>query len=285
MKKSLLITILVAFIVGGLGAYVFAPKSGAITQKESAYERVIKSKEIRCGYTPYSVGLKKDPNTGALSGIYKDTIEEVGKLLDVKIKWTEEVGWGQQIEGLQAGRYDMICSPVSMTGPRTVAADFSQPLYYSPVWIWVKSSDTRFDNQSRDALNNSNIKIATLDGEQTDTMARNNFPKANRVSLPQSSDFASLLQTVIAEKADLTFAEPFSVYEFMATNPDTLKTIAGDQPLNLVPNIFLLPSGEPQFKSMINNALTQLFLNGFINKAIDHYETYKNSYVRSKGYN
>ncbi len=250
----------------------------------TTYDRVIENNTIRCGYTLYSVGLNKDLNTGELWGIYKDIIEEIGKKLSLQIEWTEEVGWGQQIEGLNTGRYDMICSPASVTPTRTRVANYSKPLYYSPVWAWVRADDTRFDNKPRNTLNSSDIKISTMDGEQTDTMADYYFPRAEKISLPQSSDFSSLMLNVITEKADLTFAEPLSVFEFMETNPDTLKRIEGDEPLTLVPNIFLIQRGQEEFKALINNALTELFLNGFIDRAIDRHETYPDSYVRSKGY-
>ncbi len=251
---------------------------------DDTYDRVIKNNMIRCGYTLYSVGLNKDLNTGKLWGIYKEIIEEIGRKLSLDIEWTEEVGWGQQIEGLSTGRYDMICSPASITATRTRVADYSKPLYYSPVWIWVRGDDTRFDNQPRNILNNPEIKIATIDGEQTDSMADDYFPKAEKVSLPQSSDFSSLMLNVITEKADLTFAEPLSVFEFTENNPNTLKRIDGDTPLTLVPNIFLIPRGQEKFKAMINNSLTELFLNGFIDRAIDQYEKYPDSYIRSHGY-
>ncbi|NND64573.1 MAG: transporter substrate-binding domain-containing protein, partial [Gammaproteobacteria bacterium] len=84
---------------------------------------------------------------------------------------------------------------------------------------------------------------------------------------------------VVNRKADVVFAEPFSVHEFMENNPDTLQQVAGE-PLTLVPNIMLIKGGQSQFKTMINNALTELFLNGIVDKAIDKYEKYPDSYVR-----
>lgn len=250
----------------------------AIAQAETVYDRVIKTSEIRCGYTFYSVGLYKNLETGAVEGIYKDIIESVGKLLDLKIIWAEEVGWGQQIEGLNAGRYDMICSPASVTGARTKAADYSLPLYYSPVYVWVRNF-----SGTREALNKESVKLSTMDGEQTEAMAQLYFPLAQRVSLPQSADFSMLMMQVASGKADATFAEPLPVYEFNEKNPDQkLKQIKGDSPLKLVPNIFLLKRGEAEFKAMLNNALIELFLDGTIDRVVDRFEKYPNSYVRNK---
>ncbi len=271
--------IIAIFLLG-----LFIPSSYA-HDKESVYDRVIKSGKIRCGYTLYSVGLNKDPNTGELWGIYKDIIEAAAKKLDLKIEWTEEVGWGQQVEGLNSNRYDMICSPASITGSRARAADVSMTLYYSPVWIYVRSDDTRFDKLKRAKINNSSVKISTMDGEQTDAQARFYFPKAQRISLPQNSEFSSLLLNVTTGKADMTFVEPFSAYEFMETTPNSLKKLEHQGPLLLAANIILIKNNEPAFKSMINNSLRELFLSGIIDTAIDRYEKYPNSYARvSKPY-
>lgn len=275
MKKLILILILLT-----LPFPAFAHE-----KKESAYERIIKSGIIRCGYTLYSVGLNKDPNTGKLWGIYKDIVEAAAKKLDLNVEWEEEVGWRQQIEGLNANRYDMICSPANITGPRSRSADMTIPLYYSPVLVYVRAEDTRFDDKPRSALNDPSVKISTMDGEQTDAQARFYFPKAQRVSIPQTSDFSSLMLNVTTGKADMTFVEPFSANEFMENNPNSLKQIKGQEPLLLAANIMLIKKDENALKAMMNNILQELFLSGVIDIAIDRYEKYPNSYIRSKGYN
>jgi ABC-type amino acid transport substrate-binding protein len=250
-------------------------------ETESVYDRVLRPNLIRCGYTLYSVGLSRDPNTGALRGIYKDILEEAASRLSLKVEWVEEVSWATQIEGLNTGRYDLVGSPVSVTGPRSRAADYSIPLYYSPVGVWAASSShvtgiTQLDDPA--------IRIATIDGEQTQSIAKAFFPRATIVSLPQSAEFSELLMTVTGGKADVTFAEPFAVAEFMEHNGKTLKNVSEGHPLQIVPNIIMMRHGEPEFKFMINNVLTELFLGNVIDRALDRHETYPNSYIRSKGY-
>lgn len=268
---------LIFIVLLGLSVSSFA------ADRESVYDRVIRTGVIRCGYTPYSVGLNKNLNTGELWGIYKDIIEAVGQKLDLKIQWVEEVGWGQQIEGLNSGRYDLICSPANITGARARSADMTVPLYYSPVWIWVRRDDARFDNKGRAVLNNSSVKISVMDGEQSESQARFYFPKATQIALPQASDFSSLMMNVVNKKADLAFVEPLTIFEFMEKNPNTLRRIKGDKPLLLAANVMLMKRGETEFKAMLNNVLADLFLSGGVDKAIDHYEKYSGSYLRSKG--
>ncbi len=249
--------------------------------KESTYDRVNRSNTIRCGYTLYSVALYKDLKTGELKGIYKDVMDSLGEKLGLKIEWAEEVGWGQQIEGLNTGRYDMVCSPANITGPRARNADLTDTLYFEPVWIWVRGDDKRFDNAGRAALNKPEIKVAAIDGEQSEAAAKFYLPKATLASAPQASDYSIMLMDVATKKADVTFASPITVKDFQKTNKEiSLRQIEGDQPLYLAVAIMQIKRGEHDFKAMINNELRDLFASGIIDMILDRHEPYKNSFLR-----
>jgi ABC-type amino acid transport substrate-binding protein len=271
------LSFLVALITSSL---VVSHRSNGPSGHETAYDRVMRTGILRCGYTPYSVGLIKDPNTGKMSGIYYDTVTRLAENLNLKVDWVEEVGWSGQIEGLNTKRYDLICSPVSLNSGRARSADFSIPLYYSPVHIWSKKGNTALTGNIKD-LDKPDLRISTLDGEQTSVFAKQFFPHAQQVSLPQSAPFSDLLLQVTTGKADIVFAEPLSVYEFMKNNPDSLQQVTSlDQPLLVVPNILLLPRGEYEFKEMIDNGLREMFNSHIIDTIIDKYEAYPNSYIR-----
>lgn len=281
MKKLLFIILTVILSVTAslytVHAYL---NSSQPTKNETLYDRVIRTGAIRCGYTPYSVGFMKDPNTGQMGGIYYDIMMRLATNLNLKVDWVEEVGWSGQIEGLSTKRYDMICSPVSLNSGRTRVADFSIPLYYSPVHVWAKKDNTAIGDDLK-MLDRPEIHISTLDGEQTSVFAKQFFPNAQQVSLPQSAPFSDLLLQVTTGKADIVFAEPFSVNEFMKNNPDTLRMVTTlDKPLLVVPNVFLLPRDEYAFKELIDNGLREMFNSRLIDMIIDKYETYPNSYIR-----
>jgi ABC-type amino acid transport substrate-binding protein len=282
--------VVVAIVSSVTTAWVITTKTAAVAPAvseavhvktgETAYDRVLRTGVLRCGYTPYSVGFMKDPKDGKISGIYPDVVQRLAENLKLKVEWVEEIGWGEQIQGLQTKRYDLICSPVSLNSGRARAADFSIPLYYSPVHIWLKKGRTDLTADFK-KLNQADVRISTLDGEQTSVFAKQFFPQAQQVSLPQTAPFSDLLLQVTTGKADIVFAEPLAVHEFMQQNPNSLQQLTGDaQPLLVVPNILLLPSGEPAFKNMIDNALRELFNSRMMDVFIDRYETYPNSYVR-----
>lgn len=99
----------------------------AYAHKENAYERVMRTGELRCGYAMSPPNLEVDPNSGELTGLERDIWDEIGKELDLKILWTEEVGWGNYIEGLRTGRYDAFCNQAWPTPARLKKYNYGGP--------------------------------------------------------------------------------------------------------------------------------------------------------------
>lgn len=251
----------------------------ASAPQQTAYDRVLASGVIRVGYVIYPPGLIKDPNTKQITGIFAEVLEEAAKNLGLKVEWTEEVGWGTMIEGLRANRYDMIGSPVWPLAQRARVADFTVPVYYGGLAAFVRADDHRFDGNLA-ALNSPEVRIATLDGEVTDTVARYDFPLAKPVSAPQSTEIATLLKTITSGRADVTFVEPFVALEFLRTNPGTLRNAAPGRALRLYPNTYMLLPGQGHFKPMLDGAIEELINSGFVDKVLDKYEPAKGAFYR-----
>ncbi|MDX1985804.1 MAG: transporter substrate-binding domain-containing protein [Candidatus Obscuribacter sp.] len=247
------------------------------SHEQSVYDRVMKQGKIRCGYVVYTPGCMKDPNTGKLSGIGVDTIEMVGKNLGLEIEWTEEVGWGSMIEGLLTNRYDMIATPVWINANRARQADFSKSLFYSPVFAYVKGGDKRFSDISLEQLNSPGYTVATIDGETAEIIARESFPLAKKVSLPQLSDLSQLLLTVSTGKADFTFMEPSSAAGFIEHNANAVEVLKTSKPVRVFPNCWMFKRGQMEFKNMIDSALEQILISGMEEKIVHKYEPVRNS--------
>jgi len=244
----------------------------------SVYDRVMRSGTIRCGYAVYNPGCLKDPTTGKMSGIGVDTLNLVAKNLGLQVEWTEEVGWGTMIEGLQTNRYDMIVTPVWATSDRARVVDFSKPLFYSPVFAYVKSGNKTFTANNMQSLNSPKYSIATIDGATAEIIAQEDFPLVKRVSLPQLTEFGQLLLTVSSGKADVTFTEPADAAAFMKNNPSTIEKIG--RPVRVFPNCWIFRRGQREFKDMIDTALEQLINSGAEDKIIRKYEPAPNALYR-----
>jgi polar amino acid transport system substrate-binding protein len=277
VKKGIYIVgIIVLIVVVNLMLNDDSPNNN-IEATQTLQDKVLERGIIRAGYVVYPPGSIKDPNTGELSGIFIDAVEEAAMGLGLEVDWVEEVGWGTMIEGLVTNRYDIIGSPVWPTSSRAREADFTIPLTYSAVGVYVRSDDNRFNN-NLNAINSPNVKIATIDGEMSSILADTKFPQADTFSLPQLSSVAEMLLNVRQRKADVAFIEAYFGDQFLLNNPGTVKNIATDKPIRIVGNTLVVKKGELDLVSMLNTALTELLNNGRIDELVEEYKVPQSFY-------
>ncbi len=250
-----------------------------VQEKATVYDRVIKAGKIRAAYITYPPVVIKDTATGKLSGIFVEVLEKACENLGLELEWTEEVGWGMQIEGLMADRYDMVGSPVWANPTRGKLTTLSIPIYYSGIGIYVRQDDNRFDDDWK-KINSKDIRIVTIDGETSDLIARTQFPLAKRVSLPDLTDHSRLFLEVTSNKADVLFAEPLYGYLHLKSNPNTVKNIAADKPIKVLGNCYMFRRGETYLKHMLDVTLEDLLNSGFANQVIDKYEPFPGTFYR-----
>lgn len=238
---------------------------------ETTYQRVLRTGEIRCAYAPYAPALSKDPNTGQLSGIFYDVMNEAGRRLNLKINWVEEVGYGVIAEGFVTDRYDAFCNTVWPTAERSRGANFTIPIYYSPAGVFVRADNHRFDNNLA-KLNDPSITFAGRDGDISASFAQAAFPNAKIESIPQLSDTAQTLDDVVHKKADATINEPSLLALYLEKNPGTLVNIAAAHPIRVSPNTVEIKPSQYQFKVMLDTTLQELLNDGTVDKILDGYD-------------
>ena len=244
----------------------------------SLYDRVIKAGKIRCGYGMFPPYCMRDPNTGKLSGIFVEIIEETGKNLGLKIEWTEEVGWGSIIQGLETNRYDLVPTGIWPNASRGKHASFSIPLFYNRLDAYVRTSDNRFTNNLK-AIDSESITIATVDGYLNQDIAKSHFPHAHRLTHPDICEGAQVFLDVTTKKADVTLNDPGLAALFLKNNPGTIKSIT-NKPITVEANTMMFKIGEPAFKSMLDTALTELINNGYVDTVLNKYEPKSGVYLR-----
>lgn len=245
---------------------------------ESAHARVIRTQTLRCAYVPFIPNVVKDPNTGTLGGLDVELTEALGKKLGLKIVWAEEVGWGTATAGLKAGRYDAVCNGAWYLPPESKEAFFSRPYFFQPLFTVVRADDARFD-ANLDAVNDSSVSIASMDGDNPKFIAEEEFPKARVYTLPDMSGMSMVLESVATRKADVTFADASSIGDFNDHNPGKLKIIHPHNPLRIFPVGFILPLGDESLRSMIDVALDELIYSGQVERLIKKYEKYPNTFI------
>ena len=275
MKKFLLFA--VAFLIAAC-----EPNPSTVTAEKAAsvYDRVMETQTLRAAYITYPPALMRDTETGEITGIFAEVLQKAADNIGLELIWTEEVGWGAQIEGLELDRYDIVGSPVWANPIRGTLTTLSDPVYYSGIGVWVRADDPRATNPDLSWINSPEVRIATVDGETGDLIARTVFPDAQRVSLPQLASISQKFLEVTSNKADVLFAEPYFALQFLESNPDSVVNAAAAAPIKVLGNVFMMKKNEGQMRQMIGVAVEDLLNSGFVDEVLDRYEPEPNTFYR-----
>lgn len=277
-----IIGIVVLVVVVNLAVRAVWPNANGTPGKvETRWEQIKKRGSIRCGWVSNPPSCMKDPNTGKLSGIVVEVMAEIGKKWDLKIDWVEEAGFGSMIEGINADRYDMVPSAIWPNSARAKQADFSAPLFYSGIGVYVRPDDNRFNNDIK-LINSENVKIATMDGEMAEVIAKTDFPNAKTVQVPQLSEITTMLLNVKDGKADVGLVELYFAQQFLKNNPGTLKNIVPNRPIRVFPDTIMIKANEFDLKSALNTAIEELINVGVVDGLIEKYEPAPGTFYRLK---
>lgn len=261
------LTILTAVLISALVTKMFlTPQQSAASAKETAYERVMRTGELRCGYAIFAPYFTQDATSGALGGIWHDLTEAVAADLGLKVVWAEEIGLGDIPAALQAKRIDVYCGGLWPAGNRVRGINFLTPTAYEPILVYVRKDDHRFD-QDIQKINKPEIKISTMDGEAGSAFAAEFFPAAQTLSLPQLSSYADMFNQVVTGKADVIFTAPAGAAFFMKNNPGLLRPLT-QHPIAIFPVSLGVKYGEPDLRDMLNQAQANIINNGTMEKIL-----------------
>lgn len=286
MSKTLS-SLVLSLLAGAVGAWLVTAHMGggmgtgpsaAIQQKESAFDRVMRTGTIRCGYAPAPPLLMKDPNSGALSGIGHDVIEASAKALSLKVEWAEEVGWATFPVALKTHRIDSFCVGAWPSSPRAREVDHTTPISYQPYYAYVRTGDTRFDNNIQ-ALNNPAVTLSIMDGDTSQIISRTDFPQAKFVSIVESANPDEMLHNVTAGKADVAFIDPLFYANYEQNNPGKIRRVES-APLRVFGNVFFIAQGEDKLRQMLDTAINEQLSSGAVDKIIAKYEKVPGSILR-----
>lgn len=246
--------------------------------KQSAYDRVMTTNTLRCGYWPWPPLMSVDPNTKMLSGLFKDYMEEVGRVLALNIEWVETPLSGF-LQDLQYDRVDALCAGILPVPAASRTVDFTTPVFYTPMHVYVRSGDTRFD-QNLDTLNNEAITLVSKDGLAAAEIIPVDFPKAKKSMLTDLNPNTDIFEDVKTKKADATLMDILTAQEYMKANPGVLRQVPYKNPVRVFGQTVAVKKDEAKLKRSIDIATEQLLANGSIEKILDKYEPSPNAYLR-----
>ncbi|MGD9650595.1 MAG: substrate-binding periplasmic protein [Dongiaceae bacterium] len=269
---SIISTIIIALIVSmAVNRFMAPPRAPALSlAAEPTYERIKKSGVIRCGYFLWPPFLMKDPNTGIMSGVVPDYIEQLAKGLNLRVEWKEEIGLADFAAALDTGRVDVICGPITAASQRIAQAYFTDPIVYAEFRAYSRAGDSRFDGNLA-AIDSPDVTISTMEGELSGIIARRTFPKAKVLEITSMQGPVQIMMNVATKKADICFMDPQSGQDFIKNNPGSLKEVAAKEPYIIVGASFAIKMGEDKFLQMMNKSGQELYNTGFIQKLLRKY--------------
>ena len=231
----------------------------------SALDRVQQTKTLRVAFTNYPPALIHNESSDAFSGIFYDIIMVIAQKHEWQVRWSEEVGYGVIIDGLDNERFDLFGSTVWPTPERLQKAAFSSSLYESKAYPWI-APGFEYDSMKGGA----DIRIAVKENDISHSIALADFPQARMVFVPQLSDPQELLEFVASGKADVTFAEPSLASAFIERAGATVVQ-ATAEPIRVYENTFVFKKGDDSLKALFNDEIAEMLQGGVVSKLIEKY--------------
>ncbi|MGE4351487.1 MAG: substrate-binding periplasmic protein, partial [Bdellovibrionales bacterium] len=276
--SSHLLTLLLA--VGAsvaTSAFLQRPATTKNTQTETAYDRVLRTNTLRCGYWVSPPSTIFNPKTNKVEGFAIDVVEEMARRLSLKVEWTEEVSFGTQLAGLETNRYDAACTGAFITAGRSRNAEWTTPFVYNGFVEVVRADDDRFENDTSRA-NAADVTITIMDGDVTAEIAKNNFPLSRKLSLTQNGTYADAYLNITGHKADLLFDLPGRVAAYIKNNGPKVKIVGADKPVLVSAWSIPVKAGEHKLSGMLSGAITEMLYDGSIERLAKPYEDTKGYY-------
>lgn len=243
-------------------------------REETVLERINRTSTMRCGYIVWPPYFSYDPGTKEMGGISYDYTMALAKELGVKVEWVEETGWGTFQEGLNANRFDILCTLPWISGGRSRIALLSRPVITQPMYAIARADDNRFPDEA--SINKPDVKIAVVDGDPTQEVRHVRFPKSQELPLSPMIDNASMVMNVTGRKADIAFYDGENVENFNRNATDKIKIVAGGSPVRLFNCAYAIKLGESDFKASLDAAIGSLMTSGIAAQVVaDSHSNYR----------
>lgn len=246
---------------------------------QPAFDRVMKTQTLRCGYWNWAPLFSVDLKTGEKSGIFYEVTNYIGQSLGLKIEWTQEVGFSSFEQDLLTGKVDAVCAGVWPKAIRAKALEFSNPLFYIPLNIYVRADDHRFDGHV-EKLNSLSVRFSGMEGIIQSDVPNEDFPNSKVITLSDTQSPSELFLMVETKKTDAFINDIFSAESYLKNNPGKLRALEIGRPIRYFGNTIGVAKGEQKLVNMINTALEEAQSAGVIEKIIRKYETVPGSLLR-----
>ena len=226
-------------------------------------------KELKVAIDPtYEPFTFKTPD-GKPTGFDVDIANAVCEQVKRKCVFVEQV-WDSMIPGLQAKKYDVIISSMSITEDRKKVVDFTDKYYNTPSKIIVKN-DIKFTNEA--SLKGK--KIGVLKGSTQEKYANGELKKVGVIVTPYEAQDQVYLD-IKSGRLDGTVADVLEVTGGFLSKPEGKDYVLVGPEL-FIPKYFgtgagfAVRKGDTALKTELNGAIKAIRANGIYKKINDKY--------------
>jgi ABC-type amino acid transport substrate-binding protein len=239
------------------------------TAHETSYERVVRTNTLRCGYQYWDGAIMRNEKTGELYGPWIDMMNAIAAATGLKIEWSSQVAWSDVGAALKANKIDGMCAGMWTSAAKAKEINFTVPLAYQAVEAFVRANDHRFDF-ALDTLNHEQTTIAVIENDNSDFIAKQDFPLARRDILGQSfGTDGDLLMDVKTKKADVTFTVAGLWQQFEKNNPNQIRRLSKEHQLRVFGLALAVNNDDQRLLQLLNSGEQEVQNSGMLDKILD----------------
>ena len=241
----------------------------ACTQYKNGLDRVEKTKTLRVSFSEYPPAIMHDKEYNNFSGIFYEIIIAIVRKHNWKVQFSEEVGYGVIIDGLNSNRFDIFGSTVWPTPERKEQASFSISLYESSVYAWT--------GENKKISNISSSRIVVKENDISYSIALADYHDARLVHVPQLAKPIELLDFVATDRGDVTFVEEY-LARYFNKNSDRKVVKVSEKLIREYENTFLFKKDDLSLRDLFDSEIEIMKKSGFILGLIKKYTGSENTF-------
>lgn len=253
-----------ALVALGLAVGVTAGLQGAAAQ-DSLLHKILERGTLRVGttgdYPPYS---ELDQANNTYKGYEIDVATQLAADLGVKVEFVP-TSWDTLGAGIQADKYDVTASGITMTLERLKSVAFSDPYLDSPlVPLILKKDDGKYASW-RD-LDKAGIKLAVMAGTSAEESAKKSFTQAEIVSITAPAlDYQELL----AGRVDAAITDTIFIKKALTQYANDVAVVGIDKPIEGQPISMMTLQGDQVWLNWVNTWIKLKQQTGFFDSLFD----------------
>ncbi len=234
-------------------------------------------------YAPYT-----DSQGGDLTGLDSDILTAVAKKLNLKVR-PEVTDFAGMLAGVQSRRVDISIGGIAWSADRQKQGLFTDPPYYSPPAMAVKSG-----KEYKTVKDLENLRLATVEGYVW-VKSIQAVPGAKLQAYPDGN---GVIDDLGAGRADVGFLDPLIIIAAQKARPELgirtqYLTPPSDAEVKAQPayeyfrsymTSFYLPKQATALEAAISKEIRAMYASGELTKLITKYGGYPDQFLKPAGH-